>query len=68
MEHNDSKRYKARLDVKGFQQKKGVDYTEILTLIVKLNTIRFVLSIVASEELYLEQWYVKTAFLHEDLD
>jgi hypothetical protein len=67
-EHDGSKRYKARLVVKGFQQKEGVDYTEIFAPVVKLNTIRSVLSIVASEELYLEQLDVKTAFLHGDLD
>lgn len=35
---------------------------------MKLNTIRLVLSIVASENLHLEQLDVKTAFLHGDLD
>uniref|UniRef100_A0A803MH37 CCHC-type domain-containing protein n=1 Tax=Chenopodium quinoa TaxID=63459 RepID=A0A803MH37_CHEQI len=63
-EHDDSKRYKARLVVKGFQQKEGVDYNEIFAPVVKLNTIRTVLSIVAIEDLYLEQLDVKTAFLH----
>ncbi|CAO2827530.1 unnamed protein product [Amaranthus hypochondriacus] len=67
-EHDDSKRYKARLVVKGFQQKEGVDYNEIFAPVVKLNTIRTVLSIVAIEDLYLEQLDVKTAFLHGDLD
>uniref|UniRef100_A0A803MJE1 Reverse transcriptase Ty1/copia-type domain-containing protein n=1 Tax=Chenopodium quinoa TaxID=63459 RepID=A0A803MJE1_CHEQI len=67
-EHDDSKRYKARLVVKGFQQKEGVDYNEIFTPVVKLNTIRTVLSIVAIKDLYLEQLDVKTAFLHGDLD
>jgi len=67
-EHDGSKRYKARLVVKGFQQKEGVDYIEIFSLVVKLNTIKTVLSIVVSEELHLEQLDVKTAFLHQDLD
>lgn len=67
-DHDGSKRYKARLVVKGFQQKEGIDYTEIFAPVVKLNTIRSVLSIVASENLYLEQLDVKTAFLHGDLN
>ncbi|KAK2366240.1 putative mitochondrial protein [Trifolium repens] len=67
-DHDGFKRYKARLVVKGFQQKEGVDYTEIFAPVVKLNTIRSVLSIVASGELYLEQLDVKTAFLHGDLN
>ena len=54
-EHDGSKRYKARLVVKGFQQKKDIDYTEIFYLVVKMSTIRLVLGMVAAENLHLEQ-------------
>ncbi|GKB87592.1 retrovirus-related pol polyprotein from transposon TNT 1-94, partial [Tanacetum coccineum] len=47
-EQDGSKRYKARLMVKDFQQKREVGYNEIFSLVVKMTTIRLVLSIVAA--------------------
>ena len=66
-EHDGSKRYKAKLVVKGFQQKKGIDYLEIFSLIVKMATIRLVLGMVAVENLHLEQLDMKTTFFHGGL-
>ncbi|KAL4561013.1 hypothetical protein LXL04_033173 [Taraxacum kok-saghyz] len=61
-------KYKARLVVKGFQQKEGIDFDEIFSLVVKMMSIRVVLGLVASLDLEIEQMDVKTAFLHGDLD
>ena len=66
-EHDGSKRYKVRLVVKGFQQKKGIDYEDIFSPVVKMSTIRLILGMVAAENLHLEQLDEKTAFLHDDL-
>ena len=67
-EPDDKRRFKARLVVKGYSQRKGIDYAQILSPVLKLTSIRILLSVVASENLHLEQMNVKTAFLHRDLD
>jgi hypothetical protein len=67
-EDGGEKRYKARLVVKGFAQKKGIDFDEIFSPIVKMTSIRTILSLVAVEDLHLEQLDVKIAFLHGDLE
>ena len=54
--------------VKGYSQRKGIDYAEIFSPVVKLTSIRILLSVVALENLHLEQMDVKTTFLHGDLD
>ena len=62
-------RYKARIAVKGFQQKKGLDFDEIFAPVVKMTSIQTVLSIAASMDLEVEWLDVKTedTFQHGDL-
>ena len=67
-EHTSQPRYKARLVVKGFSQRKGIDFDEIFSPVVKMSSIRVVLGLVASQDLEIEQMDVKTAFLHGDLE
>ncbi|MCO5548238.1 hypothetical protein L7F22_060116 [Adiantum nelumboides] len=61
-------KYKARLVAKGFKKKKGVDFDEIFSPVVKMTTLHLVLDLVAIEYLDLNQMDVKTVFLHGDLE
>ncbi|GMH04123.1 hypothetical protein Nepgr_005962 [Nepenthes gracilis] len=60
-------RHKARLVVKGFGQRKGVDFDEIFAPVVKMSSVRVVLGLAAALDLEIEQLNVRTAFLHGDL-
>ena len=60
-------KYKARLVAKGFRQEYGVDFDEIFSLVVKMTTLRFMLGVVAADNLELIHLDVKTVFLHGDL-
>ena len=58
-EYGGKKWYKARLVVKGFAQKKGIDFDEIFSLVVKMTSIVTILSLVVVEDFLLEQLDVK---------
>ena len=64
----EKKRYKARLVVKGFAQKEGIDFNEIFSPVVKMSSIRVILGLVAALDLECEQLDVKTTFLHGGLE
>ncbi|KAK0597554.1 hypothetical protein LWI29_026462 [Acer saccharum] len=53
-QHTTQPRYKARLVVKGFSQKKGIDFDEIFSPVVKMSSIHVVLSLAASLDLEIE--------------
>ncbi|KAK9212518.1 hypothetical protein WN943_001900 [Citrus x changshan-huyou] len=61
-------RYRARLVVKGYAQKEGIDFNEIFSPVVLLTTVRIVLAMCATFDLHLEQLDVKIAFLHGELE
>ncbi|GJV61524.1 retrovirus-related pol polyprotein from transposon TNT 1-94 [Tanacetum coccineum] len=63
----ESKRYKARYVVCGFDQREGVDFNEVFSPVVCHTSIRVLLSIITLQNLELEQLDVKTTFLHGHL-
>ena len=67
-EDGGKKRYEDIIFVKGLAQKKVIDFDEIFYPVVKMNSVRTILILVAVEYLHLEQLDVKTTFLHGYLE
>jgi hypothetical protein len=61
-------RYKARLVARGFSQTEGIDYFETFSPVVRYESVRAILAVVAKHNMELAQFDVKTAFLNSSLE
>ena len=61
-------KYEARLVIKGYRQTEGLAYFDMYSPVMRINSIRMVLAIVALRDLEVHQMDVKTTFLNGDLN
>ena len=59
--------YKARLVAKGFSQRQGVDYFDTFSPVIRISSVRLLLSFAIHQNLYAHHIDVKTAFLNGEL-
>jgi hypothetical protein len=60
-------RYKARLVAKGFTQTQGIDYDETFAPVLRGESLRYLISYAAENNLEIHHMDVETAFLNGDL-
>ena len=60
--------FKARLVVKGFIQKEGIDYFDTYAPVARISTIRVLIALASIYKLQIHQMNVKTAFLNGELE
>ena len=60
-------RLKARLMAKGYAQTYGVDFSDSFSLVAKMTSVRFFISLAATYNWDLHQLDIKNVFLHGDL-
>ncbi|GJZ92148.1 zinc finger, CCHC-type containing protein [Tanacetum coccineum] len=61
-------KFKARLVIRGFKQKSGIDYFDTYAPVSCISTIRLLIAMALIYNLIIHRMDVKTAFLNSDLD
>ena len=61
-------KYKARLVVKGYKQKEGLDYFDTYSPVTRIASIRMLIAIAAIHNFEIHQMDVRTTFLNGKLD
>jgi hypothetical protein len=67
-ERNEIIKYKARLVVRGFEQRAGIEYNETFSATIRASSVRTLLSVAAHHRLRLRQLDVEQAFLTAGMD
>lgn len=60
-------KYKSRLVAKGYVQRHGIDYEEVFAPVARIETIRLLINLAATNGWEIHHLDVKTAFLHGEL-
>lgn len=60
-------KYKTRLVAKGYVQREGIDFDEVFAPVARLETIRLLIALAATNGWEIHHMDVKTAFLNGDL-
>lgn len=60
-------RHKSRLVAKGYIQRHGIDFEEVFAPVARIETVRFIIGLAASNGWEIHHLDVKTAFLHGEL-
>ena len=63
-----SRRYKARLVVRGFEQREGIDFEETFAPVAKFTTVRIMVALATHFDWEVEQMDIKTAFLYPEIE
>ena len=61
-------KHKARLVVKGYSERKGIDYEEVFALIVRFESIRILIALAALKGWKIHHLDVKSAFLNGEIN
>lgn len=66
-EHGAVSKHKARLVVKGYAQRHGIDYDEIFAPVARLDSVRMLIALAAHEGWEVHHMDIKSAFLNGEL-
>jgi hypothetical protein len=66
-EHGNIAKHKARLVVKGYAQRCGLDYDEMFAPVARLDSVRLLIALAAQEGWEIHHMDVKSAFLNGEL-